>query len=143
MSTECFIDSDGTETREWLESLDAVLRSQGPARVSVPSVTTMKNYLVTDSNGRQYRPVGAYVMAQFGGTPYIEIQYFPESAEMTGRGVRPWERLKERRLRGEYTYVFLYLVEPGAKLVRFTTGGGGARTTDPVDLGDMDLVAPK
>lgn len=104
------------------------------------AVTTMKNYLVTDDKGRPYRPVGAYIIADSGGTRYIEIQYFPESAELAGRAIGPWSKLNERQLRGDYTYVLLYLVEPGARLVRFTTGGGRVQ---PVDLGNMDLVAPQ
>ncbi len=103
------------------------------------AVTTMKNYIVTDSAGRQYRPIGAYVIGKVDASPYIEIQYFPEEEVTTSRGVRPWEKLTENRLQGEYTYVFLYLVAPGAKLVKFSTGGGGVAA---VDLSTMNLTAP-
>ena len=104
------------------------------------AVTTMKNYIVTDSMGRQYRPVGAYIIAKSGDQgEYVEIQYAPESADSTGRGVRPWSKLSEARLERDYTYVYLYLVEPGAKLVRFSTGGGGVRDTD---LNGAELTAP-
>ncbi len=104
------------------------------------AVTTVKNYIVTDSSGRQYLPVGGYVAAKLGVKDYVEIQYFPEYAEMTGRGIQPWERLRENRLQGDYTYVLLYLINPGAKLVGFSTGGGGAQA---VDLTDRNLVAPR
>ncbi|MFH0980906.1 MAG: CvpA family protein [Planctomycetota bacterium] len=103
------------------------------------AVTTVKNYLVIDSMGREYRPVGAYVIANLGVTPFVEVQYSPEYADLTGRGLHDWARLRENMFRGEYTYVLLYLVEPGAQLVSFSTGGGGVA---PVDLGGMNLTAP-
>ncbi|MCK4660071.1 MAG: CvpA family protein [Phycisphaerae bacterium] len=104
------------------------------------AITTVQNYVVTDSAGRQYIPVGAYVIAKLGTTPYVEIQYFPEYAEQAGRGLYPWARLRQNHLRGDYTLVYLYLIDPGAKLTRFSTGGSSSRS---VDLSTMNLVAPK
>ena len=104
------------------------------------AVTTMKNYIVTDSVGRQYRPVGSYVIARIGVNDYVEIQYAPEYAEITGRGVRPWAKMRDNFLHGDYTYAFLYLIEPGAKLARFNTGGSGFGTHD---LAQLNLAAPE
>ena len=103
------------------------------------AVTTMKNYVLVDSQGREYLPVGTYAISKLGITPYFEIQYYPEYAEITGRGIRGWAKLRENRIRPDDTYVLLYLVEPGAKMKSFRTGGGGARA---VDLEDKDLTAP-
>ncbi|MCP4591582.1 MAG: hypothetical protein GY842_12650 [bacterium] len=105
------------------------------------AVTTVQNYIVTDDSGRQYRPVGAYILGMFSVYDYIEMQYFPEQSEFSSRSLRNWVKLTENRLRGDYTYVLLYLVEPGAKIVRFSTGGGASVT--PIDLSEVDLTAPE
>jgi hypothetical protein len=102
-------------------------------------ITTMKNYVLTDDKGQQYLPVGAYIISMVGFNETIEIQYYADADAMAGRTIGPWARLKKSHVQRATTYMLLYLVEPGTRLVSFSTGGSAMQA---VDLSEADLVAP-
>ena len=97
---------------------------------------TMENYIITDSHGNQYTPVGKYAVAKVGGEPYFELQYFPEYAMSGARAIKPFTKIRNSHLKDDYQLVYLYLVDSGTKVVQFTTG------KHPVDLSKKNLVAP-
>lgn len=103
------------------------------------AVKTMQNYLVQDENGNQYQLVGKYAEADVDGRRVFELQYFRDQSGSIG-GVGAFDKIKEKHLEKDYTLVLLFLVDPGAKIVSFSTGGGDARKED---LRDENIVAPK
>ncbi len=103
------------------------------------AVKTMQNYLVQDEAGNQYQLVGKYAEADVDGRRVTEVQFFADQAGSIG-GVGQFDKIKERHLSGDYALVFLFLVDPGAKIVSFSTGGGDARKQD---LAEDNIVAPK
>lgn len=103
------------------------------------AVSSIQNYLVQDEAGNQYQLVGKYAEADVDGRRVIEVQYFAEQAGSVG-GVGQFDKIKDRHLKGDYQLVFLFLVDPGAKIVTFSTGGGEARKQD---LREDNIVAPK
>ena len=70
----------------------------------------------------------------FGGERVMEIQYFPELAELH-RAIRPFQRIKFNALTGDYRFVLLFLMPKGTEIVSFDSG------RKPVDLSDLNLVA--
>jgi len=111
----------------------------GLGRILSQSVTALQNYIVTDSNGKQYKVVGKYALAVVDEKDVFEVQYFPEQAGTIG-GVGKFNRIDEKELTKDDAVVFLFLVDPGARIVRFTTGGSASRAED---LTSHNLVAPK
>lgn len=101
------------------------------------SVQTVENYLLEDSNGQQYQPVGKYAIAKVGNDLYVEILYFPEYAQSGGR-FGAFGKIKGQHLKGDYQLVYLFLVDPGTRVVKFSTGGNKR----PIDLSRLNLVAP-
>jgi len=105
------------------------------------AVETVQNYFVTDDSGNRFTLVGKYAVANVGRQNIIEIQYFPDSAGMMGSGVRmPFDRIRPSRLRPNDTFVLLFLVDPGAHIVSFSTGGDATRQDD---LTGQNLTAPQ
>ncbi len=102
------------------------------------AVNTVQNYIVTDATGRQYRVCGKYARATVENEEVLEVQYFSEPVGSIG-GLSEFHRIKEQHFTGEYQLVLLFLVEPGARLVSFTSGGSASRQED---LTDQNLVAP-
>jgi len=105
------------------------------------AVTTLKNYRLTDNTGNVYPVVGQYAIANVDGVEVVEVEYFPDAVSIENRGgLRPFKRIKDRNLQNKNTrVVYLFLVKPGAELVKFSTGQGRR----PTDLSKLDLVAPK
>ncbi|MFQ5592317.1 MAG: hypothetical protein ACE5HE_14235, partial [Phycisphaerae bacterium] len=103
------------------------------------AVAVAQNYIVTDSQGRQYKVIGKYAIADVEGRQIMEIQYFPEQAGTIG-GLGEFDQITDRHLTGRYELVTLFLVEPGAKIVSFSTGGSASRRDD---LKEENLVAPQ
>ena len=101
------------------------------------AVKTVRNYLVTDDSGTQYKICGQIAVADVGGQRIMEVQYFPEVIGSLG-GVRDFQRIKDRNLQGNYELYFLFVVDSGRRITRFSTAGeaGG------VDISDLNLVAP-
>lgn len=111
----------------------------GLGRALSKAVSVAQNYLVTDENGATYKLVGKYALADVNGTQRFELQYFPEQVGTVG-GVGAFQRIKEDDLKRGDELVFLFLVDPGVKLVSFTTGGAATRAED---LRAENLVAPQ
>ena len=102
------------------------------------AVTTLQNYYVEDTNGRRYKILGKYAIADARGRKYIEIQYFSHGAGTTG-GVGKFSRINERDLKDDDEFVLLFLVDPGAHITSFSTGGAATRRDDLVG---ENLIAP-
>ncbi len=100
---------------------------------------TLQNYFVEDSNGNQYKVIGKYAVANVDNREVVEVQYFPEQAGTIG-GLGAFSKIKEQELKGDYEYVLLFLIDPGAKITSFSTGGSASRRDD---LTGEDLVAPE
>ncbi len=103
------------------------------------AVAVAQNYLVTDANGATYRIVGKYALATVNGERVFEVQYFPNQAGTVG-GLGKFDRIKEDDLKSGDEIVLLFLVDPGVKLVSFSTGGAASRADD---LSAENLVAPE
>ncbi|MBU0717521.1 MAG: hypothetical protein KJ749_04670 [Planctomycetes bacterium] len=100
---------------------------------------TLQNYIIEDSNGRQYLVIGKYAIADVDGRRVFEVQYFPEQAGSIG-GLGAFSKIRETELKGDYEYVLLFLIEPGATVTSFSTGGSASRRDD---LTGENLVAPE
>lgn len=111
----------------------------GIGKILSQTVKTIQNYFVEDDRGRRYQVIGKYAVATVNGRKVFEIQYFSSPVGRMG-GLGKFEKIKDSDLRGDYEYFLLFLVEPGAKIVRFSTGGSATRAED---LGRANLVAPK
>ncbi|UCG16554.1 MAG: hypothetical protein JSV19_00655 [Phycisphaerales bacterium] len=123
-----------------LLQIDAVNLRAGSllGRAKSFAVTTLRNYIVTDDRGGQYKICGQIAVAKVGTERIVEIQYYPEQAGSVG-GVKEFSRIKKRHLDGpDYELYFLFLVDSGRKIVNFSTTGrrGGE------DISDLDLKAP-
>jgi hypothetical protein len=101
------------------------------------AATTVEDYIVEDDRGNRIAPVGKYAVAKVGNDDYIEIQYFPEYASSGARSIRPFSKIKNSHLKGDYQLVYLYLLDVGRKAVRFSPGGNKRST----DLSKENLVA--
>lgn len=103
------------------------------------AIETVQNYSVQDDRGATYRMIGKYAMALVDGQDVIELQYFPEQQGSVG-GLGAFKRIQNSHLQGEdYELVFLFLVDPGARIVGFSTGGSALRADN---LEGENLVAP-
>ncbi|MFQ5495575.1 MAG: hypothetical protein ACE5EX_09360 [Phycisphaerae bacterium] len=103
------------------------------------ATTTLQNYFVQDARGRQYKLVGKYALANVGGRKLFELQYFSEPVGSLG-GVGKFRRIDEETLTPQDTFVMLFLVDPGARITAFSTGGSATRRDD---LTAENLIAPK
>lgn len=108
-------------------------------RIITQAVGTVENYFVTDSTGGRYEVVGKYAIANVNGTDLMELQYFGGAEAGIGR-MRPFDRIKSDHLKGEYGYVLLFLVKPGAHITAFSSGGDATRADD---LTAENLKAPQ
>jgi len=102
------------------------------------AAATVQNYSVEDSNGNRYSVIGKYARAGVDGRQTLEIQYFPEQAGTIG-GLGKFNKIKDEHLKDDYDLVMLFLVDPGAEIVSFSTGGSATRADD---LRNENLVAP-
>lgn len=101
------------------------------------AVQTVENYIVEDDRGGQHTPVGKYAIATVGGEENIELIYFPEYASSGGR-LRSFDRIKSAHMVNNYQLVYLYLLDSGARAVKFSPGGNQRSE----DLTGQNLVAP-
>ncbi|MGD2111488.1 MAG: hypothetical protein PVI86_19095 [Phycisphaerae bacterium] len=104
------------------------------------ALTTIQNYYVEDSNGKQYTLTGKYAVGSVRNRQWIEVQYFAEQAGRIG-GLGGFQRLRERTLTDDDQYTLLFLVDPGVTIVAFSTGGSAANRRD--DLSADNIVAPQ
>ena len=103
------------------------------------AVKVLENYEIHGAGGQIYTMVGKYAIATVSGQQLFELQYFPEYAAAGARTHRQFQRIRDRHLAGDYTLVFLYLIDPGVQVVKFSTGGSSSYAQD---LTQMNLVAP-
>lgn len=103
------------------------------------AVGTAQNYFVTAEGGNRYSLVGKYAIATVNGTRMIEVQYASEERGSIGGDLGPFSRIKDNDLKGDYQLVMLFHVDPGARIVSFSTGGDATRSDD---LTSEDLAAP-
>ncbi|MFQ5414527.1 MAG: hypothetical protein ACE5E6_08725, partial [Phycisphaerae bacterium] len=103
------------------------------------AVNTIQNYTVEDTDGRRYRFIGEYAIANVGGDEIIELQYFRDQVGTVG-GVGKLSKIQNRHLKGDYELVLLFLVDPGAHIKFFSTGGSASRRDD---LERENLIAPR
>jgi len=99
------------------------------------TVRTLGQYVIVDDNGRKYHRIGQILVADVRGRRYLELQYWP-NALMPERCIEPPQKIRDEHLRGDYLVIYLYLLPPGTRPVRFESGRGGE------DLRALDLVAP-
>jgi hypothetical protein len=105
-------------------------------RAVTQAIATAQNFTV---EGRTYKIVGKYVIARVGDEDVMEIQYFPEESGSIG-GLSRFREANESNLTNDDLVVFLFLVEPGARITYFSTGGSSMRRDD---LEADNLVAPQ
>lgn len=104
------------------------------------AVKVIENYEIHGDGGQTYTMVGKYAIAEVSGQELFELQYFPEYAAAGARTHRQFQKIRDRHLSGNnYTLVFLYLIDPGVQVVKFSTGGSSSYAQD---LRQMNLVAP-
>jgi hypothetical protein len=112
----------------------------GIGQILSKAVATVQNYYVEDTNGRQYKVVGKYALADVNGRRVFEVQYFSNPTGTMG-GMGKFDEIDESDdLKGDYTFVLLFLVDPGVKIKRFSTGGSA---TQAEDLEGENLIAPE
>ena len=111
----------------------------GLGRILDQALQTVQNFYVEDATGNRYSIVGKYAIASVNGREVIEVQYFPEQAGTIG-GLGAFTRIKDEHLKGDYQLVLLFLVDPGAEITSFSTGGDATRKDD---LSGENLVAPR
>jgi hypothetical protein len=118
-------------------SISKLQARSGMGKILSQVVGTIENYFVTDAGGNRYEVVGKYAIANVNGTDVMELQYFGGAEGGAGR-MRPFDRIKEANLKGEYGFVLLFLVKPGAHITGFSSGGNRpgptilrARTSPP------------
>lgn len=110
----------------------------GLGRIFTQVISTVQNYYVEDDRGRQYKIVGKYAMANVNGQQVFEVQYFSELIGGIG-GLGKFSRIQEKNLGPQDTFALLFLVDPGARITAFSTGGDATRRDD---LAGENLVAP-
>ncbi len=111
----------------------------GLGRALSRAVAVAQNYTVVDDRGGTYPLSGKYAIATVGGTRVVEVQYASEEQGSMGGSLGAFDRIKDDDLKGDYQLVMLFLVNPGAKIVAFSTGGDATRRDD---LTGENLTAP-
>jgi uncharacterized membrane protein required for colicin V production len=119
-------------------SISKLEAKSGLGRIMSHAVGTIENYSVKDSSGGVYVVVGKYAIADVNGSDMMELQYFG-GAEGGAGHMRPFDKIKDTHLKGEYGFVLLFLVKPGAHITSFSSGGEASRADD---LTGENLTAP-
>lgn len=110
----------------------------GLGRALSSAVQVAQNYFVDDDKGRRYQIVGKYAVATVGGGRTVEVIYFRDPVGSIG-GMGKFSRINEKKLTSADVYALLFLVDPGARIVRFSTGGSATRADDLIA---QHIVAP-
>lgn len=110
----------------------------GLGQAITSTIATLQNFFVQDDSGERYKIVGKMGVDQIDDVEHIEVQYFPEAVGTVG-GVKKFERLNETNLTDDARVFLLFLVDPGVRIVSFSTGGSASRQDD---LSAENLVAP-
>lgn len=86
---------------------------------------------IRDSNGQAYYAIGQYAAAKVDGRLVFEIQYYPD-AGVPERCLKKPKRVTHRILTGsgrdKTKFGYLFLVDPGVKIVSFRAGRTGSQT---------------
>ena len=106
-----------------------------PGQALSRAITTVQNYYVEDDRGNRYPLAGKYAIATVRGREYVEIQYFTGPGERVGT----FSRIDESELKADEELVLLFLVDPGVRIVSFSSG---SETAGKEDLTGDNLVAP-
>ena len=96
----------------------------------------LKQYRAIDKNGQDYWPVGLIAECMSGGRRVMEVQYSPEEPRIRSL-IKPFNRIKENDLKGDYRLIYLFLIPPGKSIVTFDAGNR------PMDISYLGLVAPQ
>ena len=107
-------------------------------RIVTQALSTVQNYFVEDEQGKQYKIIGKYAIADVNRKKVVEVQYFRDPVGSIG-GLGKFSRINETKLDADDTFTLLFLVDPGVTIVEFSTGG---TTTRSDDLRGENLVAP-
>ncbi|MGB0716486.1 MAG: hypothetical protein ACPGXK_11440 [Phycisphaerae bacterium] len=118
---------------------DKLVARSGIGRLLSGAVQTVQNFYVEDEDGNRYKVAGKYAEADVNGRRIFEVQYFSGETGSIG-GLGKFSKIKDRDLKGDYILYYLFLVDPGAEIVTFSTGGAATRADD---LSDQNLVAPR
>jgi hypothetical protein len=119
-------------------SISKLEAKSGLGKILSQVVATVENYFVQDAAGNRYEVVGKYAIAHVSGSDILELQYFGGADAGVGR-MRPFDRIKDSHLNGDYGFVLLFLVKPGAHITSFSSGGEASRADD---LTGENLTAP-
>jgi hypothetical protein len=107
-------------------------------RARAYAVKTLRQYRVEDDEGQVYFAIGECRLAEVGGQQVFELQYWPRH-EQPERALRDPRRIRERDLERGGDLTYLFLIPPGRRIVKFTTGTAGQMW----DLTEFNLVAPE
>lgn len=94
----------------------------------------LRQYRVIDKANRNFFPAGQIAECDVDGQRVMEVQYYPERAELKG-ALKPFQKFKFDNLVGDYRYVLLFNVPEGVEIVKFDSGRSEA------DLSDLHLVS--
>jgi hypothetical protein len=106
-------------------------------RAMARAIEVAQSYRVTDENGGQHPLVGKWAVATTRGRERVEVEYFPPPSGSMG-GLGPFAYIQEQRLTPRDDFVLLFLVDPGVRIVSFSSGGRGGEE----DLTAQNLTAP-
>ena len=86
---------------------------------------------IRDDNGQAYFAIGQYAAAKIGGKLVFEIQYYPD-AGVPERCLKKPKKITHRILtrggRNKTKFGYLFLVDPGVKIVSFHAGRTGSQS---------------
>jgi hypothetical protein len=92
---------------------------------------------LSTAEGTTYFAQGVYSLAKVGGKPYFEIQYHPD-AEVPERCLEKPKKVTAAALRdtppGERKFGYVFIVDPGVKIVSFSSGGTGGRQSVEIEV---------
>lgn len=81
--------------------------------------------VIYTDDGKQYFAQGVYAYAPVEGKNYFEIQYYPE-ADIPERCLKDMQKLKDNLMKslnpGQRKFGFIFVVDPGVKIVSFSAG---------------------
>lgn len=118
---------------------DKLVARSGIGRLLSNTVQTVQNFFVEDEGGTRYKVAGKFAEASVNGRRVFEVQYFSSLTGSMG-GLGKFSKIKNSHLKDDYVLYYLFLVDPGAEIVTFSTGGAATRADD---LSDQNLVAPR
>ncbi len=89
------------------------------------AATVAAQIKVRDADGNEYFAVGVYSVAEVEGETLFELQYWPE-AEVPERALKKPKKVTSTALKNakpeERRFGYLFLVDPGVKIVSFSAG---------------------